>query len=1505
MDNNEYWRDNEENQGIPDVYGWIEMGGATSEETFLNHTSSIDILVRTIHIDSMIVLGNTKSESCDAGVYIRDNRIGIAGIPATDERSNVNLNIHGDTDTDGTLCFKTNEETRRNSFQSNVNYEVNANSSNIMFTTQLIGDFGQENPTNLVSTNMNLSAQGLIQNKLIVTDSIHLNIDDEVKNIYIKEFTPNDINNIIEAGYNLQVEYSFTLTTKFVIGGVFIVDNTQFRVVNEPKLLGTATDNERNLSMDVVLVFPEDNFKQLPISRDTFANITFYQALKPPVPSGLSNIIKSELISRITNVSSYVLSTDKKTIDLEISLAVYENEEDPFEGKYVSQREEFFQKGYYYYFQNEELEYEAKQNIDKIVKCSKAEPIIKPGNIKRMRLSFSAVDNMPIDGYFRTMIQGFDIVNAEENQLHFYLLDIPFQFGFDNPKPILAFIDEGSNVVSSSTVKYTIRSQDNTFLFNYLLNEDYRADYINDAIYIMEPVQGITAIWEIEKFEPIDLLSGVITLSTTEFEIDEEIRNKFNQSRSVNIFLFRLKVMNRIGDFFHDAFIPYKTRFAIGTTNCSELLTVNGTASLRDHLVMYNHDSVRPLHISFQKNNGRINLDDTNNNSLSLTVENDPPAFSNLRFVDFRTSKSLLNDEDKENHNEDVLVNADIHFIRDAMFSKDYDTRKKPSKYFKIDGDAISSVINDNKNISLDLFGNVKTGIINANDFQTEMFTLKQIEIIEVFLDEEFYDLMHNKINGPLIKIDVVHKMHILPYDLINIKGSVFRVLKTNIPLQDPDFRYLYVYLEWYFPQEKQFYQSEENPFLSKKQKVDITVYRGLETKNKTRAFIYFKLESFEFETDVLGKHIFLNVAGTIPTMEKMFLSVGRFYCIRRESERPGILYDDVIENVLILKAISHIGRDDFVLEFKSIDNMTDLKHDTSLGHDMDFTKMRNQEPNIFIYPLNSFFQPNRRQFPYNAHKSSVFPYEKRVESGVNISYSAEADDRFFINLENATELSRLVSDKTRFMINPIDRLYTERGVYDVAGIYNFDNYVKVWAKFVNTNYLKTANDTTISYGLSGIPFKVNRVEYPGDDISIIYYLEDVEKNTYELLKLYQGKTIYIMDKFNIPWSLTNIFRTYKQINGKQVELTILTVTDTRSIEKVRKLTSQDRIDLANERYIFVIPLQYFDYHKIADDQSRNENFAPKSLGIGTQFIKETLTVEGTMSCKDQLVLYDDNSFKPFTMTYGNDVMNINDKLQITNSNVSIKSDFEIDGVFSASAYLTTSDDRLKENITKTDIYADLDTINKLAVHSFNFKNETTDRKEKRQKVKGVIAQEVEELLPEIVSTKLGIIPNIMKKGKVILDNDGKMAILLQFFGQVMNEHENDNDNNNREKDLTDFENITSILKKGLRLSMMIKTVKSTKESKNAKEICVNLEDFKIKTIVNDENKQNQQCHNLYLYIDTIDTKSLDLYTNVFINGVYDDHKVVDYSYLFMTNINALKALHQEVEKIKLKLEHM
>jgi predicted DNA binding CopG/RHH family protein len=134
---------------------------------------------------------------------------------------------------------------------------------------------------------------------------------------------------------------------------------------------------------------------------------------------------------------------------------------------------------------------------------------------------------------------------------------------------------------------------------------------------------------------------------------------------------------------------------------------------------------------------------------------------------------------------------------------------------------------------------------------------------------------------------------------------------------------------------------------------------------------------------------------------------------------------------------------------------------------------------------------------------------------------------------------------------------------------------------------------------------------------------------------------------------------------------------------------------------------------------------------------------------------------------------------------------------------------------------------------------------------KGVIAQELEKLLPSLVSEKEGWLPNVYKDG------------FTDVTGSIIN-----------------LEGVSFDIVKGNILKVII--LGSQSLSVKIKNVNLNIE--KNTTDIEVEDK-------------------LQPLSDVFVYGSLDSYKMVDNTYLFMTSINAIKALASEIEHIKERLK--
>ena len=115
----------------------------------------------------------------------------------------------------------------------------------------------------------------------------------------------------------------------------------------------------------------------------------------------------------------------------------------------------------------------------------------------------------------------------------------------------------------------------------------------------------------------------------------------------------------------------------------------------------------------------------------------------------------------------------------------------------------------------------------------------------------------------------------------------------------------------------------------------------------------------------------------------------------------------------------------------------------------------------------------------------------------------------------------------------------------------------------------------------------------------------------------------------------------------------------------------------------------------------------------------------------------------------GNLVLGKGQKHVSSTYKLDVAGDANIDGFVRATNYIATSDRNLKSNIEKIDNETVLNKVNQLNGYTFHFK----DDKEKKKR-SGLIAQEVESVMPELVETN--------SEGHKAMDYNGMIAYLVE-----------------------------------------------------------------------------------------------------------------------------------------------
>lgn len=146
------------------------------------------------------------------------------------------------------------------------------------------------------------------------------------------------------------------------------------------------------------------------------------------------------------------------------------------------------------------------------------------------------------------------------------------------------------------------------------------------------------------------------------------------------------------------------------------------------------------------------------------------------------------------------------------------------------------------------------------------------------------------------------------------------------------------------------------------------------------------------------------------------------------------------------------------------------------------------------------------------------------------------------------------------------------------------------------------------------------------------------------------------------------------------------------------------------------------------------------SMAIGTKIFSETLTVKGDASFVKRILLNDGNIVNnSFPISYSSNIFTLGPCLSGTKNTVTLEQDTTVNGTITANEFIQYSDRKIKTRIVDADMNADMELLKKISIKNFEFK----ESRGKPQK--GVIAQDIERLIPGIVSVKKGFIPSVCK----------------------------------------------------------------------------------------------------------------------------------------------------------------
>ena len=1271
----------------------------------------------------------------------------------------------------------------------NTNPNCNLDTSNITYTIDMTASnilFFAQTDKNTNSNNtktMTLSSFGLIRNRMLVADFIRTK-GQTLSNVYIEDVYPNLSDDHVTTGYTMILNAQYK--DYFAASNTFVVDEVYFNVVNR------IVNSSSNLIMNIRMPFAEQNAAPFPFHSNMEIDIQLLRNINPlDAPSTLVNL---DYVYQDVKITHYEFLNPQHSI-IRFNVTV----DDRYDG--------FFKPGTFYHVKTVRNDDTMSVTPDNILILRDNSPVVQLGDITKITLTFEhPTQSDSLEEFIISLISRFNYTSTVAAV--FFPLVTPRVPGMPLQGSIKVQVDSGMNLVDDTTVQYVITSTDDHLLNELFNDQSHKEHYIGKYLYTLDDAPYSSRIWTIEDYTPITLTKGLITLKL-DVPIDVQAWSPlYNLNRSLDIIPFKYAKYIVVGDKKSTTYIPIHTKLGVGTYNVGEMLTVGGDISARENLYMYSDTASNGFRIWYASN--ELHLND------ALSVDNRPTtAFP-------------------------VQVQAQTHFTNNVKVSKEID------HLFFADGKYMTGQYGSSSNTWMDTFGTVDAAMLHATDLRTTRDVFQKTVIRSVSLQQTFQDDMGKFHTGVVMSITSSYAGKLRRDDILRLNRTLFKLVRCDVDAANMS-KTLLLSMDWYFDQERQYYEKMQCMPFQQGDQVDIEVLRGHIWSHCKTVCVPFLVNTCTYLMDGLGVNSQLTLKGQVKssidstTWDSVFFSVGRYFNLRSlgQVDDP----DTDIDNVVILKGFTELGDHKFLLQFKAIDNITALDK-TTIGQVTSYITPGEPNAIIYIYPLDSFFQPNRRQYPFDQHPLSAYPYPQYTDSNVTLGFASEHNNLTYLVMRNAKSLQSFFNAEARFVASPIDRLYFNDSFYDVGGLFFFQNHLLACAKRVNPNILTPYADTSVTYSFNGIPIEVIEGVFPTDNLfTMILTLNNMNTQTFNLLQLYVTHNIFVMDKYNLIWNLGSLEKS--KTNEAHVTMTLFNTS-----ANAQPFTTDDYNDLSQPRFIWIVPLKYFSFN--VHGNSRYDNYMENRLGLGTHFIKEYLTVFGDMSFKDSMVINSDTSSTPFQITYCNERFEWTNPAglvwQMTPSNINVFLDMDLTGNISARNFYTHSDRRLKKNIIASDPFSDLSTISQMNICDFEFIDSGDPTAQSRLQ-KGVIAQELEAVLPFLVTEKEGWLPNVFVNGKT--DASGEHVELVKNTNEI-----------------------------GLSIGDTIKVILYGGHGAHVK--VVGMVDMQL----------------------AIDPPLPPL-SRVFVYGKRDTYKMVDNTYLFMTSINAIKALASEVSELKVRMDKL
>jgi hypothetical protein len=456
-------------------------------------------------------------------------------------------------------------------------------------------------------------------------------------------------------------------------------------------------------------------------------------------------------------------------------------------------------------------------------------------------------------------------------------------------------------------------------------------------------------------------------------------------------------------------------------------------------------------------------------------------------------------------------------------------------------------------------------------------------------------------------------------------------------------------------------------------------------------------------------------------------------------------------------------------------------------------------------------------------------------DDNVTVGYSIDAIARRMSYLLTSTRLTHLTS-ASGFNYGIKSIRLGDRPLKSIAKYYMLTNESVVIDTFAVTDTMFNVARQTVVIDFNGIPICIEAATRISDVLAeMTISIQPDMAYMLENLAEYVGNYLTWVDKSSFIVQLNQLV--YDDING----VYHIGITNNSQQWPVSFFQSNPR------RIVYVMPFKFTTHLRLGEVPF--STFVPTSLSIGTIQTNAKLNVDGNASFVNDIVLCNSKRSASnlrdnmFIMNYSDSrLFNMNNVLTISASNINVAGDGMFSGDLLATNYNTFSDRRLKENIQDTSIKDDLDRILQIDVKTFNFKYSTCGTAKK-----GVIAQELQRIYPDAVKSKRDVYP-LCEPDTVYncIDNQ------INFNSDTM---------------------VEAAVGDSLRISThgcLIET--------------------KITKII-----QRQTLFGYTCFIE-VDKK---IQPESFIIGVVSDILTVNYEYLYLSSINAIKQLANDILKMK------